>query len=79
MLRPDAGSEEPIFTDPSGLFRLDGVEPGVVTITARADGRGSSVVQPDLGDRTLDMLGPREHEAHGWAARARVDGDRHGA
>jgi protocatechuate 3,4-dioxygenase beta subunit len=37
--RPD---DEQIFTDPSGNFRLDGVEPGMVTITAKADGKAPS-------------------------------------
>jgi len=31
--------EDQIFTDPSGNFRLDGVEPGTVTLTANADGK----------------------------------------
>jgi protocatechuate 3,4-dioxygenase beta subunit len=34
--RPD---EDQIFTDPSGNFRVDGVEPGIVTVTAKADGK----------------------------------------
>jgi carboxypeptidase family protein len=34
--RPD---EDRIFTDPSGKFRLDGVDAGMVTITAKADGK----------------------------------------
>jgi len=34
--RPD---DEQIFTDPSGNFRLDNVEPGSVTISAKADGK----------------------------------------
>jgi len=31
--------EEQIFTDPSGNFRVDNVNPGMVTITAKADGK----------------------------------------
>jgi uncharacterized GH25 family protein len=34
--RPD---DDHIFTDPSGNFRLDGVDPGIVTITVQADGK----------------------------------------
>ena len=34
--RPD---EDQVFTDPSGNFRVDGVDPGMVTITAKADGK----------------------------------------
>lgn len=34
--RPD---EDQVFTDPSGNFRLEGVAPGIVTITAKADGK----------------------------------------
>jgi protocatechuate 3,4-dioxygenase beta subunit len=34
--RPD---DDQIFTDPTGAFRLDGVNPGTVTITAKADGK----------------------------------------
>ena len=34
--RPD---EDKVFTDPSGSFRLDGVEPGTVTITVLSDGK----------------------------------------
>lgn len=34
--RPD---EEQFFTDPSGNFRLDNVDPGVVTVSAKADGK----------------------------------------
>jgi uncharacterized GH25 family protein len=34
--------EEQIFTDPSGNFRVDGVNPGMVTITAKADGKAPS-------------------------------------
>ena len=37
--RPD---EDQVFTDPSGNFRLDGVDPGIVTITAKADGKAPS-------------------------------------
>lgn len=31
--------EDKVFTDPSGNFRLDGVDPGTVTITALTDGK----------------------------------------
>ena len=31
--------EEQIFTDPTGNFRLDGVNPGMVTVTATSDGK----------------------------------------
>lgn len=31
--------QDAIFTDPSGDFRLDGVEPGTVTVTAKTDGK----------------------------------------
>ena len=31
--------EDQVFTDPSGNFRVDNVNPGMVTITAKADGR----------------------------------------
>ena len=31
--------DDQIFTDPSGNFRLDNVDPGVVTITVKADGK----------------------------------------
>ncbi len=34
--RPD---DDQIFTDPAGNFRLDGVDPGMVTITAKAEGK----------------------------------------
>jgi protocatechuate 3,4-dioxygenase beta subunit len=58
--RPD---EDQVFTDPSGNFRLDGVDPGVVTITAKADGKaparktGLKVVSDsvvDVGTLTLE-------------------------
>ncbi len=58
--RPD---EDQVFTDPSGNFRLDGVEPGVVTISATADGKaptrksGLKVVSDqvvDVGTITLE-------------------------
>jgi protocatechuate 3,4-dioxygenase beta subunit len=31
--------EDQVFTDPNGNFRLDGVAPGVVTVTATSDGK----------------------------------------
>jgi protocatechuate 3,4-dioxygenase beta subunit len=58
--RPD---EDQVFTDPSGNFRLDNVDPGMVTITAKADGKaparksGLKVVSDqvvDAGTLTLD-------------------------
>jgi len=58
--RPD---DDQIFTDPSGNFRLDGVEPGTVTVTANADGKapgrksGLKVVPDqatDVGTITLE-------------------------
>ena len=51
--RPD---EDQIFTDPSGRFRLDGVDAGMVTITAKADGKapgrksGLTVVSDQVAD-----------------------------
>lgn len=58
--RPD---EDQVFTDPSGNFRLDGVDPGMVTVTAKADGKapgrksGLKVVSDqvvDAGTLTLE-------------------------
>jgi protocatechuate 3,4-dioxygenase beta subunit len=59
----DRPEEDKIFTDPSGNFRLDGVDPGIVTITANADGKaparksGLTVVSDqvvDVGTITLE-------------------------
>ena len=58
--RPD---DDRIFTDPSGNFRVDGVDAGMVTITAKADGKapgrksGLKVVSDqavDAGTLTLE-------------------------
>jgi protocatechuate 3,4-dioxygenase beta subunit len=58
--RPD---EDQVFSDPSGSFRVEGIAPGMVTITAKADGKapgrksGVKVISDqviDVGTLTLD-------------------------
>ncbi len=34
--------QDAVFTDPSGTFRLEDVEPGTVTVTAKADGKAAA-------------------------------------
>jgi uncharacterized GH25 family protein len=62
-MRAAGRDEEKFFTDPSGHFRLDDVEPGTVTITAVADGKSPArktgvTVGPDqvadIGTLTLE-------------------------
>jgi protocatechuate 3,4-dioxygenase beta subunit len=48
--------EDQVFTDPSGNFRLDGIAPGVVTVTATSDGKapgrktGVTVLSDQIAD-----------------------------